>query len=200
MSSQANIPKSKAIFSVLRLRLIAAGLLLLTACAEGPGRQEGGPDPRFRTTSPSRLYFRNLRSSAYTQSRESGTDIDLYRLRQWSDLQPSPLIIPVIADNWLQDEAFLRLQFARSASPLSDTLRVIWTSPIDSGRHQLNGRSALAQLEFGRLLATSLQAGHQLRLEGPRGEKLPVLDRPTERKLFLQTMRDYLGLIEADRK
>ena len=199
MRSMSNIPKSTAIFSVLRAIPGLGILLLLLSCHGGSGPPPGETDPRFRTTPPSRLYFLNMRSSAYTQLREPGSGLDLYRLRQWSAIKPQPPLIPLIADNWLQDEAYLRLWLDKAVFP-DDTVRVAWASPSDTGQYVSTGRSPAAQLALARQLANALRAGHRLNVVG-RGEgSQALLDSPTESKLFLQTLSDYLSLIEADRK
>ena len=60
---------------------LAAAILFLSACDFSVSPDPEGPDPRFRTTPPSHLFFLNARSSAYQKASDPVTRIDHYHLR-----------------------------------------------------------------------------------------------------------------------
>ncbi len=176
---------------------LTVSILFLSACDFSVSPDPEGPDPRFRTTPPSHLFFLNTRSSAYQKTSDPDTRIDHYRLRQWGQQDQTPPILPVIADNWLQEEAYLLLEQPGGRENLSDSTQIFWKSKDDSGHFFLISRDTLAQLDLALEINRALQAGHELRLARP-GDAREVLlfENLSERRLFAQTLRDYLKLVE----
>ena len=108
--------------------------ILLTACS-GPGSRQNNTSsgPQYQTTAPSLLYFKNIRSINYEQSEQPGTRIELYRLRQFSQPAKEPLLVPTIANNWLEDEAFIFLEPVDFGQPWARPITIRWQSRQDSG-------------------------------------------------------------------
>lgn len=168
--------------------------LLLTAC----GRHDGSRSPAangspYRTTAPSLLYFKNMRSAYYDQSEQPGARMELYRLRKLNPPPQETNLIPVIANNWLKDEAYLLLE----TSGLSEPLTVRWERQKDSGVYRLQPASVDKQYELGIQLYESLQAGHRLSALASDSTWVPLFEGRDMRSHFTTTIRDYLRLTEA---
>lgn len=169
----------------------------LAACTpadESPALAEG----RFRTTQPSHLYFKNIRSSSYRQHTPANTRLDLYRLRTSVDTERRPILHPVIVDNWMADEAYLQLEPNAYGGGFTDTLRVTWRSERDSGQFELVRRDWPNQFQFAQRLYEGLRAGQRFRIQTADGSYAPLLQENTDRQNFLTTLRDYNKLIEYD--
>jgi len=181
----------------MKIRIISAFLFgLLGACSApetSPAATEGGV---FRTTQPSHLYFKNIRSSSYLQETKAGTRIDLYRLRGLADTKERPLLYPIIVDNWMEDEAYLLLEPNDFIQGFSDTLRVHWRSERDSGRYELARRDWQQQYLFAQQLYEGVQAGYGFRIQTAGGEYVPFLEANQDRQSFRTTLRDYNKLTE----
>jgi hypothetical protein len=176
--------------------LALCGLLLLAACSPGgaPDREKAA---RFRTTPPSQLYFKNTRSFHYEQSPWKDTRMQRYKLRKFSGPERSPRIVPVILDNWMQDEAYLWFE-SPAGKPL-DRCRLHWRHPRqeESGSYLLDNPTPAGYSRLGLSLYESLRQGHELRVEGPDSTFMPLFPDAEARSAFFTVLRDYFKLVEA---
>ena len=172
--------------------------ILLTACS-GPGSRQNNTSsgPQYQTTAPSLLYFKNIRSINYEQSEQAGTRIELYRLRQFSQPAKEPLLVPTIANNWLEDEAFIFLEPVDFGQPWARPITIRWQSRQDSGLYRLQPANTAKQYELALQLYESLQAGHQLNALTADSTWVPVMEDKNNQRYYLTTIRDYLRLTEA---
>lgn len=178
--------------------LVVIGLILSACHLPATKDPAGEKDDRFHTTPPSHLYFKNIRSSNYEQQTQPGTRIDLYRLRRFSQTTDRPILYPVIADNWMQDEVYLLIRPNDFKVGFSDTLRVFWKSDRDSGRYELPLPNFSEQYRFAGQLYQSLQQKHRLTIETAAGNRAPLFENQEDRQLFLTTLRDYYRLTEKE--
>ncbi len=177
----------------MKFLLTIASIALLCSCMHSTTpKQPDQPDPKFRTTQPSRLYFKNMRSYYYQQSTQPSTRIDLYNLKKH---KPYP-IQPIIADNWMQDEAYILLE-CHACEQFPDTLLFRKsTTQESSDTYTYAGRDPYAQLALANWLFDALQAGHKIELRTINQEWVPILQTVPDRSAFLHVMKDYLRLIE----
>lgn len=171
-------------------------LLLLAACTSGgaPDREKAA---RFRTTPPSRLYFKNTRSFHYEQSPWKDTRMQRYKFRKFAGAERSPRIVPVIVDNWLQDEAYL--WFESPAGKALDHCRLRWRHPRqdESGFYRLGSPTPAGHSRLGLALYESLRQRHELKVVGPDSTFLPLFPNAEVRSAFFTVLRDYYRLVEA---
>ena len=170
--------------------------VLLVACGE-PHRPEraADADPAFRVSEPSRLFFLNVRSAGYYQSRPRGTDLDLYRSRKFSQTLKRPILVPTIVHAYLRNEAYLFVQpndFPGIAEPLS----VTWDHADSAGVHRLDVPTRPAQLAFALDLYESILAGHRLEVVLSDSSRAPVLETRAERSQYLGVLQDYFRLTD----
>ncbi len=183
----------------MKIKSIAAILLtFLLACSspEAPPAKDG--PAIFRTTQPSHLYFKNIRSNSYRLETQAGTRVDLYRLRSADDTNERPILYPVIADNWMADEAYIFLETNDFEAGFSDTLRVAWQSERDSGRYELAPRDREGQFRFAQQLYEGLRSGYRFRIQTAGGDYAPLFENNRDRQNFLTTLRDYNKLVEKE--
>ena len=181
--------------------LLAAGVLALGALALGAPacetqrREPFDGDPRFRVSQPSRLYFANVRTSSYYLERPRGTELEVYRLRQFSQTAKRPLLIPVIVQAYLKDEAYVFVRpndFPGIASPL----RVDFRGADTAGTLALAVPTKPNQVAFAEALRRSIRRGDSLAVHLEGDARAPVYPTRAERGLFLTVMRDYDALTD----
>ena len=170
---------------------------ILAACDPISRQTQSKENKTFRTTPPSHLYFKNIRSLSYEQNTQPGTRVDLYKLRRFSDTEDRPILYPVIADNWMQDEAYLLIRPNDFEQGFSDTIRVFWKHSQDSGRYELKLANWPNQLRFAEQLYQGMQKDQQLTVETAAGERVPIFERKEDRLHFTTTMRDFYKLTEV---
>lgn len=181
---------------------IVAGIVGLVAMVQLEDACEGGKreepfvgDPQFSVSQPSRLYFANVRSSSYYLERPKGTELELYRLRRFSQTRKRPTLTPVIVQAYLKDEGYVFLRpnaFPGIASPLS-----VDFSGVDSaGTYTLTVPTRPLQLAFAEDLRRSIRRGDSLALHLDGGAHVPIYETRAERGLFLTVMRDYDALTD----
>lgn len=178
---------------------VAGFFLICIACSpDSTERQKGTGDRRFRTTPPSLLYFKNMRSTQYTVEEQPKSRIELYRLSKFEIATKRPALYPVIANNWLEDEAYLFLQpndwEAGFLSPLTLSQDTNWTAHIV----QLSPPTPERQYELGMRLYNTLRRGELWYAAAADSTFAPVFKDGDERAYFLTTVQDYLRLTDND--
>lgn len=178
---------------------VAGFFLICMACSpDSNEHQKGTGDRRFRTTPPSLLYFKNMRSTQYTVDEQPKSRIELYRLSKFETTSRYPVLYPVIANNWLEDEAYLFLQpnewKAGFLSPLTLSQDTAWSSAA----LQLQPPTPQRQYELSLLLYESLKQGEVWYAAAADSTFAPLFADGDERAYFLTTVRDYLKLTDND--
>lgn len=170
-------------------------LLFFSACGEGPPSELPSVDKRFRTTPPSRIYFKNIRSTAYEWNQDPKTRTDFYLLRKIAGTSPRPALYPVIADIWMEDQAHLLLKSGRQDA-LSTPVIVHWQSATESGTYRLDSLTTEQQYQFGLDLYKAIRGAKVLEISFPGKDRIPLFANPNERSYFMTSMQDYLRLTE----
>lgn len=183
----------KTSWAVLCLFLISA------ACSpDYSDRQKATGDRRFRTTPPSLLYFKNMRSTQYAVEEQPRSRIERYRLNKYERVSGHPVLYPVIANNWLEDEAYLFLQpndwEAGFMSPLTVSKDTVWSDAVV----RLQPQTPEQQYELGIQLYESLKRGEDWYAVAADSTFAPLFEEGNERTYFLTTVRDYLKLTDND--
>ena len=151
----------------------------------------------FRTSDPSRLYFKNLRVNNYELEELAQLRMRLYRLRNCVQIDQGPAIIPLIVDNWLQDEAYLLLEL-KDWPENADTFRLIDSKATPIGKEILFvTKDRLAQYAFAQQIASHLKKGNSLELK-TKGRYVKLFTSDNELKCFLTTINDYNKLTDKE--
>lgn len=183
---------------ISKFYLLNLVLFLVLGCGEGPPKELLPVDKRLTTTPPSRIFFKNIRSTAYQWEQDANSRTEYYQLRKIAKLNPPPLIYPVIADIWMQDQAHILLRRSKGDTPLPVATTVYWQKEKEEGIFQLDGLSPISQYEFALNLYASLLKGYRLEIQFPRQQKEDLFSEQDERRYFLLSMQDYLRLTEFD--
>ena len=138
-----------------------------------------------------------MRSHQYEQSTEDRTRIDRYLFRKFLDTAAAPVLVPVIYDHWLKDEAYLLFE-RKDGIPLKDT-RLAWNDASADSSQNLVIIQATPQEQ--RSLAVQLYEAYTTGLEpvvfDERGTAQPICRNAAQRSYLLTVLRDYLKLIET---
>lgn len=178
----------------MRYLVLCYLLLASPACTPAPDTDQAQDAPgTYRTTQPSLLYFKNMRSSNYQQEEQKGTRITLYTHNRLQKQQSDSLgFIPLIASDWLNDRAFLLPTWAGEHIQPSSPLTVSYGS--DS--LVVRGADPMAQTDWLLAVHDAMRAGQQLYLATKQQDPYPFLRDKRLQTTFTTVVNDYLRLTE----
>lgn len=176
--------------------------LLFTGCQSAEDLPPAPPlDKRFHTSSPSRLYFNNIRSTSYKLTELPKQYINTYQLATWPDTTANPYLAATIIDNWLHDQAYIKVEWRSIAQQVSPPwqLHVQWNDQNDTLTLESDRWPDHYELvqDLYPLLAKN-NASFQLLLSDR--SSLTVLEDASVRRLFRTTWQDYSKLTDRDKK
>jgi hypothetical protein len=178
-------------FSSILFQLL---LLLFLSCQPVTTTQVPPADTRFRTTPPSKLYFNNIRSTAYTVTTHEATQTNQYQLRTWPDTAAAPFLVPVIVDNWLYDQAYLQLKWVALEEEPNLPYRIRAFSKTTEAYFTLEDHTWGQQYDFAQQLFKALLNGQELQLIKSDSLQMPLFGDDKTRSLFRITLQDYKNL------
>lgn len=143
----------------------------------------------------SHLYFKNMRAYYYDQETGPAEGTDLYRLRKITSQPSNPMLIPVIVDNWLRDEAYLLVETNDYQEGFAEPLTIGYIEGTDTTRMPLHEPGMPGQIKFARALAPLLEAKQDLLIQTAGENWAPIFGDPRDRLHFLTTLRDYNRLV-----
>jgi hypothetical protein len=179
----------------MRLIIIPIFIIILTSACSNSQQQSDSTSSSFRTTAPSLLYFKNMRSIYYEMEELKGSRIEMYQLKQFRKDTEKPILYPVIANDWLNDRAYLLLKTNDFIHGFGEPLavRIVEQDKLIS----LASPSPQDQYEMATLIYEALRAGHSLEVTGADEVAYPLFDDNLDVNHYLATFKDYLRLIEA---
>lgn len=167
----------------------------MTSCQPGQSYDYNyQPRPVFKTTPPAHLYFKNMRSSYYDQIAAPTDTLDLYLLRRYPRPANRPVLKAVIADNWMRDEAYIKLALQWPADTDRDTFRLQWKTKNESGFIHLKDNSWESQLDGVREIESALRSHFQFYWTSTEGQIYELFQGEAERQAFLTTVKDFQKL------
>ncbi len=169
-------------------------LILLISCESSSVERQRNGDDRFKTTAPSLIYFKNIRSIKYQSKRNLKTNLDLYHPKAFIDKTNLPIIYPVIAHNWLEDESFLVFEKKNIAEESKILVEVVSGDTIEL---KWPSKDYLEQLEFVKQLENFIKSEQNIFIEGPKkGKRVLKYSIPASIS-FTATLQDFLNLTET---
>ena len=149
--------------------------------------------PAYRTTQPSLLFFKNMRSSYYRATEEPESRIIYYHLNRWrSNAGPDQVWQVVIASDWLNDRAFLVPEWGENRP-------VRLTYIDDEGTEQeldLPRPAPSFQTDWLLALARLVEDGNEIIAHFPDDQSERLLADAASKACFLTVVKDYLRLTE----
>lgn len=180
-------------FSSILFQLV---LVLLFSCQPVAKTPAPPADARFRTTPPSKLYFNNIRSTAYTMTSDEATQTNHYQLRKWPDTGSTPFLLPVIIDNWLYDQAYLQLNWIAIEEQPTPPFRIRAFNSSNEQYFSIEDWTWKGQYDLGQQLYYALLKGQQLQLIKSDSSLVPLFGDDETKSLFRITFQDYQKLTE----
>lgn len=175
--------------------------LLFSSCDEAASGRFSIGGAFFATSTPSELYFNNMRSSYYEAAQDSGTQINLYRLKRLTPKTEIPQLIPIIAHNWLAEEAYLLIQPNEYENGFRSPLTVYWKNGEEEGKIVLEQPDDYeAQYRFAAELDQALKNKYGLEVLSEQGRRVQLFGQYDQKSRFMTTIRDFRNLIDYDRK
>lgn len=154
---------------------------------------------QFSTTAPSKLYFNNIRSTNYAQTTQAGTKVDLYQLRKIELSDQRPIVYPVIADNWLEEKAYILVRTNKFTTGFRDPLTFIWNTKEGEQSDSLGTPNFKEQYRIAMLLNELLEKKLDISTVDANGEIIPLFQEFSDKSNFMIVIRDYLKLTEQIR-
>ena len=159
---------TRATYFIYQICLITIACLLTSCDVKREEPFDG--DPAFRTAIPDQLYFANIRSNLYYRERPKGTELDLYRLKQISQAASRPMLVPIIVQAYLKDEAYLFVRQNDYAKwPASVVVSVVGAGS-DTTQLDVRSGSKADQVSFARDLRAAITRGDSLSFRDATGE------------------------------
>lgn len=148
----------------------------------------------FKTTAPSLLYFKNIRSAYYINISKNENKYDLLRLKTLAISDGQPTIYPVIANHWLDDEAFLFIYATEAVLKNEGTLTVHWKTGQETG--SITVQEDEEALEAATSITKRINEKANFFILGSDGQEVPILESNRQKTQFLTVYQDYLRLTE----
>ena len=166
--------------------------------APGPSTETDASSPYF-VDDASYLYFKNLRVKDYTLEEQPEPRLDLYRHRKQAETLTAPGLRITLVDNWLQDEAYLRIELVDSSGTVSTPVELTprYERSAQAESYALGAGEREAALRLARELQTALRQRREIAfaVEGVAAETLRI--RAADFGPQLTTINDYLRLIDG---
>ncbi|MEL6717726.1 MAG: hypothetical protein AAFO82_05245 [Bacteroidota bacterium] len=164
---------------------------LFSACNSNPQEIVQENQPFFHTTDPSRLYFQNTRGHKYKSITQQDSRIDYYYLKA---IDQEQLINPIIANNWLAEEAYILLENSDPLDAKNYTIALVKEDQSDTLQITLQQRTD--NYDFCKMLYTKSKSGYTIDVLTKQGQWHPIFENEKARGYFYEVMRDYLRLTE----
>jgi hypothetical protein len=184
------------------LMLLLVGCIFLfgiASCGHPDVPQADGSDSVYKTSDPSRLYFKNIRSASYHKKAGPERGVDIYTLRAFDTESKSPQLIPQIVDYWLKDKAYLHLM-KNDPAFFADTVQVFWAEGDSTGTLVLAYGGNDAQYNFAAKLYRKVVNRAEIHVMSGDGTSVPLFDREPYRNAFITTLRDYYRLTDVGKR
>ncbi len=179
-------------YSVALLSLIWA----CAACGPTPPSENASTDRLFRVSTPSHLFFKNLRVTDYLQRNRAGSKADLYYPQEMMEQPDQPGLVPYIVDDWMNDQAFVFFELLPADTSYASPVQLVWegTEGVDS----FTVRSPTPQqyYELSQILYRELPGSTRFFLVDKAQVRVPIWGDDLSRKKVLMTLRDYYKLID----
>lgn len=175
--------------------LLSLFSIFLLACHHSPAEKPPKADLRYRTTVPSLLYFKNMRSFYYDQKVVEGSRMDRYRLRQFETSSQRPILYPIIVNNWMEDEAYILIE-KNEYDEFSAPLLLRW---LENGKYReirLTPKNKEGQYLFASEINKALLSGVKLEIKTIGDQFVPIFQNKKDRSNFLLVIRDFFKLTE----
>ena len=172
--------------------------LILSGCER---HKEVGIDkdsPQFDMQDSNKLFFRNMRQSYYDLEEMKAAKMEVFRISERDTSGRAPVLQVKIVQHWSQDKAYAMIE-PHALFEGMDTLKVSWADTASNTQGQYIFPVAAPQpvhYRFASEIYSSIQAGHQLKIELPKGPQ-PLFPTSDSREPFRKTMVDFYRLVSV---
>lgn len=194
LKDMPEIVNSIGISRSIRLNTLWLSLIFFASCQSTAVERERTGIDRFKTTAPSLIYFKNIKSIKYQINRNPKTQMDFYRPKTFIKSDNIPAIYPVIIHNWLEDESYLTFETKNIGE---ETKILVTTITEDTILLDWPEKDYLDQLEFVRQLENTVISEKNIFIQDLGEEKRMLNYSLAERTSFSATMQDFLNLTET---
>jgi len=180
---------------ILSPRLLWLGLLLgiLQACGIEKNKMLSPDAPVFKTTDPTRLFFKNTRQIYYDRQEIGRDRLEVYRKKDRNTDSSIYSLNLLIGNNWMHDEAYIRFESASEEMlPAGTTIK--WQEGEANGLYRLESNTKESHFALATQLYQAILKKQSLFVIQDSKE-IPVLHTQDQRETFRITMIDFYRLV-----
>jgi len=104
------------------------------------------------------------------------------------------IIQPIIANNWLAEEAYVLLK--ESPQLPSEMLTLAYSKEEKHDTSSFSFTTRVEQYDFCKMLYTKSRSGYDIQILSKQKEWIPVFKNSIEKEHFQEVLRDYFRLTE----
>ncbi len=176
-----------------RLTIALIFLFVLSSCNPDKQTKVDQANVTFITDDASRLFFKNIRQTAYELQEMEAAKLNIYRYKKREQSANIPLINLAIVDNWRYDQAYLLLE---PNEQLSDSeLWIKWEDAEDNGEIRYAKGNKTDQVAFADKIYDRIQQGATFSIQ-VKDTWVPFLNSEKARESFRIMMFDYYRLVK----
>lgn len=175
------------------LHLLLLLLVITLGCNPDKTTRIISNDAKFNTSDASELFFKNVRQNYYEKNEIEAARLDFYKNKKL--LKQNSLLFPQIVHNWMEDEAYILLEFDEKIAEM-EQLNLLWqdTSGNYSGE---NYPLVNKKVHFSIVsdIYNHLLDEHQIYVK-IRQDTMPLFPNQAAREAFRITMVDFYRLVD----
>ena len=168
--------------------------LLFTQCVVDNDRVIDRGKPRYSTTDPSELFFKNVRSLYYDKEEMANAKLEIFRIKtRLQDDTVSTLNLAIVL-NWRFDEAYILLEPVNQLAGIKN-ITLVWAGEgFEKSEEFVIGDK---DSQFALATAVYEQIVNKREIYWLKeGKKIPLLQSKQDREAFRVTMFDFYNLVE----
>ena len=180
---------------------VIVGCFYFNSCTNNQVRENSSdPSSLYFVDDADHLFFKNTRAYYYDQSRGPGSDEsqrpNLYQLKKISKRKDRAILIPIIVDNWIKDEAYLMLTSNDFDEGFYSPFTIARVAGSDTTAVVQEGRSMPQQTTFAQAIAKMLEKEADFLIKNEKEEWVSLFADPNDRLHYLTAIRDYQRLVQ----
>lgn len=178
-----------------KIILVLLTIIGIQSCSNTSKKENNTTSTPYKTTAPSRLYFKNMRSINYNSEAIGDNQMDVFSFRKLDNVQNRPIIFPQIIDHWVADRAYLKLVTNEIADSVIQEMLLL-KDENQSDTIDLQANRPNEQTQIAIKIHEALKKEKQIFAITKDGKQVLLLEDKMDRYYFSIIMKDYYRLTD----
>lgn len=178
-----------------KIILVLLTIIGIQSCSNTSKKENNTTSTPYKTTAPSRLYFKNMRSINYNSEAIGNNQMDIFRFRKLDNVQNRPIIFPQIIDHWVADRAYLKLVTNEVADSIVQKILLL-KDETQSDTIALQANKPSEQTQITIKIHEALKNEKKIFAITKGGKQVLLLEDKMDRYYFSIIMQDYYRLTD----